>query len=350
MQDSIKTIDTIVYAGKMKDRDALMESSSGGAFTALSDVFLDNGDGVACCTYNYASHVSEFVLATTKEERDTARGSKYMQSIPGDIYTKCAEWLKENPNKNLLFVGVGCQSEGFRKYAELMGIREQVYIVNLVCHGSPSPKIWREYAAELETANGGKMKYLTFRDKRKGWESPTAFCIVNGNEVLLNKYTHIFYNQCALRPSCHVCPFATTERKVDLTIGDFWHIEEKMPDFYDPDGISLFLIHTERGLELFNAIKKSLDYRRSNVKDCWQMNLEMPTPASPLRSVFWRDYKKKGVNYIMKKYGSVSLAARVRNKIMRIYGGGVFELNNNYYPVYMHIHEVHVAFSARRAS
>lgn len=349
MQSAVKPIDTVVYAGKMKDRKVLMESSSGGAFTALSDVFLDNGDGVVCCTYNYLNHVSEFIIAVTKEERNAARGSKYMQSKPEEIYTRCTEWLKEHSNKRLLFVGMGCQSEGFRKYAELAGIRERVYIVDLVCHGSPSPKLWREYAAELEAVNGGRMEYLTFRDKRKGWQLPTAFCVVNGKEVSLKEYMHIFYNQCALRPSCHVCPFATTERKVDLTIGDFWHIEEKIPDFYDPDGISLFLIHTDRGLALFNSIKESLDYRRSNVKDCWQMNLEMPTSASPLRPVFWRDYKKKGVKYIMKKYGSVSLVARVRNK-MTTYGGGVFALNNGYYSVCVHIYEVHAVCCSRRAS
>lgn len=324
MQSGIRMIDTIVYAAKLKDRKTLLKCSSGGAFTALSDVFLDNGDGVACCTYNYVTHVSEFVLVTTKEERNATRGSKYMQSMPGDIYTRCAEWLKENPNKRLLFVGMGCQGEGFRKYAELIGIRERVYIVDLVCHGSPSPKIWREYAAELEATNGGKIEYLTFRDKRKGWRSPTAFCVVNGKDVPLKKYMHIFYNRCALRPSCHVCPFATTERKTDLTIGDFWHIEEKIPDFYDPDGISLFLIHTDRGVELFNSVKEALDYRRSNVKECWQMNLEKPTPASPQRDAFWRDYQEKGVKYIMKKYGSVSLIARVKNKVAKYTRGGYF--------------------------
>lgn len=84
----------------------------------------------------------------------------------------------------------------------------------------------------------------------------------------------MFYNRCALRPSCYECPYATTERKTDMTIGDFWHIEETIPDFYDPDGNSLFLIHTNRGEELFEKIQGDLDYRLSNTTQCWQANLE----------------------------------------------------------------------------
>lgn len=323
MKKKSNVLDSIVYAVRLKDKEALMKSSSGGAFTAISDVFLNRGDAVVCSVYNYEKHRTEFRLFTEKENRDEARGSKYMQSRPGEIFSECVKWLRKNPEKSILFVGTGCQADGFRKYVETIGLRERTFIVDIICHGVPSPKIWREYVCSLERKFQGVSSNLTFKDKRKGWKQPTAVVTINRKEVSLKEYVKVFYNQCALRPSCHECPYATTERKTDMTIGDFWHIEEKIPDFYDYAGNSLILIHTNRGIELFDEIKEALDYRLSNTKECWQKNLEYPTPMSAQRAIFWKDYKNNGVDYIMNKYGTVSLGVRVMNKIKKIVRGGV---------------------------
>ena len=144
---------------------------------------------------------------------------------------------------------------------------------------------------------------------------------INGKEVSISDYVKVFYNRCTLRPSCHECPYATTERKTDLTIGDFWHIEETIPDFYDPNGNSLFLIHTDRGEQLFNSIKDDLDYCQSDTKQCWQKNLEAPTPVSEHRQEFWKDYQREGIEFIMRKYGRLPFKTRVKNKIAKIIRG-----------------------------
>ena len=314
-------IDTIVYAGRLKDKSALMSSSSGGAFTALSDAFLKSGDAVVAAVYNYENHTVEFQMILDEKQRERAKGSKYMQSKPGDIYQEAYHWLMDNPKKELLFVGMGCQSDGFRKFSEIKGIRDRVYIVDIICHGSPSPKLWREYAESIQKKDG-RITYLTFKDKRNGWKSPTAYVKVNGSERPLKDYVKVFYNRCALRPSCYECPYATTERKTDMTIGDFWHIEETIPDFYDPNGNSLFLIHTGRGEELFEKIRDNMDYRLSNTAQCWQANLEAPTQKSEQRDVFWNDYQKKGIDFVIKKYGTVPMKTKVKNKLFKISRGG----------------------------
>lgn len=318
----VNLIDTIVYAGRLKDKSALMSSSSGGAFTALSDAFLKSGDAVVAAVYNYENHTVEFQMILDEKQRERAKGSKYMQSKPGDIYQKAYHWLMDNPKKELLFVGMGCQSDGFRKFSEIKGIRDRVYIVDIICHGSPSPKLWREYAESIQKKDG-RITYLTFKDKRNGWKSPTAYVKVNGSERPLKDYVKVFYNRCALRPSCYECPYATTERKTDMTIGDFWHIEETIPDFYDPNGNSLFLIHTGRGEELFEKIRDNMDYRLSNTAQCWQANLEAPTQKSEQRDVFWNDYQKKGIDFVIKKYGTVPMKTKVKNKLFKILRGGV---------------------------
>ena len=314
-------IDTIVYAGRLKDKSALMSSSSGGAFTALSDAFLKSGDAVVAAVYNYENHTVEFQMILDEKQRERAKGSKYMQSKPGDIYQEAYHWLMDNPKKELLFVGMGCQSDGFRKFSEIKGIRDRVYIVDIICHGSPSPKLWREYAESIQKKDG-RITYLTFKDKRNGWKSPTAYVKVNGSERPLKDYVKVFYNRCALRPSCYECPYATTERKTDMTIGDFWHIEETIPDFYDPNGNSLFLIHTDRGEELFEKVRDNLDYRLSNTAQCWQANLEAPTQKSEQRDAFWNDYQKEGIDFVMKKYGTVPMKTKVKNKLIKILRGG----------------------------
>ena len=316
----VDLIDTIVYAGRLKDKSALMSSSSGGAFTALSDAFLKSRDAVVAAVYNYENHTVEFQMILDEKQRERAKGSKYMHSKPGDIYQKAYRWLMDNPKKELLFVGMGCQSDGFRKFSEIKGIRDRVYIVDIICHGSPSPKLWREYAESIQKKDG-KITYLTFKDKRNGWKSPTAYVKVNGSERPLKDYVRVFYNQCALRPSCYECPYATTERKTDMTIGDFWHIEETIPDFYDPNGNSLFLIHTDRGEELFEKVRDNLDYRLSNTAQCWQANLEAPTQKSEQRDVFWNDYQKKGIDFVIKKYGTVPMKTKVKNKLLKILRG-----------------------------
>ena len=319
----ITEVKTKVYAGRLKDKDSLLRSSSGGGFVAVSDYFLDNGDAVVCAVYNYESHATEFRLIESLEGRNKAIGSKYMQSKPGQIYKAAEAWLNEHPEKDLLFVGMGCQADGFREFAEMKGFRERVCVVDIICHGSPSPRLWKEYAESIEKKYG-KITYLTFKNKRNGWKSPTAYVTVDGQEHLIKDYVKVFYNRCALRPSCYECPYATTERKTDITIGDFWHIEETIPDFYDRNGNSLFLIHTDRGEQLFEVVKEKLDYRLSDTKRCWQANLEAPTKRSELRDKFWSDYQKKGVDFIMKKYGTTPLKTKIRNKLVKLIsiGGG----------------------------
>ena len=313
--------ETKVYGGRLKDRAELLASSSGGAFTALSDVALASGDAIICSSYNFDTHQQEYKIITSVEERNTARGSKYVQSIPGDVFRSAEGWIKAHPGKNIYFFGMGCQVAGFQSFAEMKGFRDHVIVVDIICHGSPSPKIWREYATSLEKQ--GKIESLTFKDKRNGWKKPTAVAMVNGAEVPLNRYVKIFYNRKELRLSCHKCPYTTTERTTDITIGDFWHIEDKIPDQYDELGTSLFIVHTEKGMQLFEEVKSSIDWFESNTVDCWQLNLEKPTAMAEGREKFWQDYYDHGIDYIVEKYGTDTMMTKINRKFKKILGGGV---------------------------
>ena len=228
------------YAARIKDSKELMNSSSGGMFTALSDRILESGGAVVGAVYNYEKHCTELSLITERDMRDKACGSKYMQSLPGDIFEQSKEWLANNLDKSLIFFGMGCQVAGFKSYIETRGLSERVYFVDIICHGMPSPKLWNDYITGK--AKGKSVSYISFKDKRNGWNAPFAFARIDGMEVPLQDYVNIFYSKCALRPSCHVCPYAAVQRDSDMTIGDFWGIENVLPDFYDVRGNSLVLV------------------------------------------------------------------------------------------------------------
>lgn len=311
------------YAARLKDKKLLKKSSSGGIATLLSEHFLKSGNAVSAVAYNYSTHRAEFVLLTDMNDIDIIKGSKYIQSYTGDIFAKSEQWCKDNPTKKLLFIGMGCQADAFRMYAEDKKFREQAFIVDIVCHGSPSPLIWSDYITRLEKKYRGKVSYISFKDKRKGWNSPTALCKIRGIERSLSDYVQLFYNQCILRPSCHVCPYTTVDRLVDMTIGDFWGIEKQLPALDVKDGISLIIIHSDESRKLFEQLQEKIEYWKSEKKDCLQPNLLAPTPMSKQRAEFWRTYSYFGFSKVHRKYCEESLMVKVKRKLIKILGGGV---------------------------
>lgn len=302
-KESIKTANSVlVFASRAKNPKVVRESSSGGLFTVLSDWFLEQQGAIASVVYDYQQQLPVFRLYTDRQTRDAARGSKYIQAVMGDIYYECISWLEENPDKLLLFVGVGCQVAGFRKVLTEKGLRERVVLVDLICHGQPSSKLWIDYIRKLERDAGGKVDYVTFKDKRMGWNQPTAFVQIGDKEVPLEEYSCWFYEQLSLRNACFRCPYTCIERDTDLTIGDYWGIESVLPDFYDPMGNSLILVQSDMGRRLLTTLQDRIELAKSLVQDCLQPRLYSPAQKNPQAEMFWKDFEKFGVEKLVRKY------------------------------------------------
>lgn len=312
-----KTGSVAVYAARAKDGQTVRESSSGGVFTVLSDWFLEQQGAVASVVYDYQQQLPVFRLYTDKQTRDAARGSKYIQAVMGDIYAECVSWLKENPDKQLLFVGVGCQVAGFRNILKEKGLRDRAVLVDLICHGQPSSALWQDYIRLLEQAFDGKIDYVTFKDKRNGWNYPMAYARINGAEVSLEAYSCWFYEQYSLRSSCFRCPYTCVKRDTDLTIGDYWGIESVLPEFYDPMGNSLILVQSDTGRRLLAELKDRLVLVESAVKDCLQPRLCSPAQENPRAEKFWRDYTEFGVEKLIEKYREDGKLLAACKKIVR---------------------------------
>ena len=290
-----------IYAVQASE-EILEKSSSGGMFEILSDEFLQNGNAVISAVYDYKLHEMKSILYDNKKIREKAHGSKYIQSNMGKIYGQAMDWLKNHPNKKILFVGTGCQAAGFMSFAEKKGIRKKIVFVDLICHGVPSQGLWKKYVNYIEKKQGGKLKYITFKNKRKGWENPSAFGIVKGKEVPLKGYSEWFYGRYSLRESCFFCPYTKIERYTDITIGDYWGVRDHHPEFYNPNGVSLALIHSNYGKKLFENVSNKIKYILVKKNECMQPRLIKPAKRPRGYNMFWKDINERGIEYCISKY------------------------------------------------
>lgn len=293
---------TEIYAAKSRNRDVVTNSSSGGMFTAFSDVFLDRDDIVVACQYSYESDSVVLSIITDKESRDKARGSKYIQAELKDSFDNLIAILRKNKDKRALVFGTGCQIAGLDLLLRNLNLRNQVVLVDLICHGAASSNLWKNYIRKIESKQGNTISYVTFKDKRNGWEYPSTFALINDKEVSIKPYADWFYMGLSLRKSCYRCPYTRIDRHSDITIGDYWGIKKVMPEFYDRMGISLIITHSDVGNSFFACVKDNLDYRISNRTECLQPRLVAPQSCPAMRETFWMDMQNKGIDYCERKY------------------------------------------------
>ena len=301
----------IAYAARHKDIDEVMMSRSGAAFVAISDYILEQGGVVYGAGYKDHFRVAH-KRATTKEERDEFRGSKYVQSDLTGIFRQVKEDLRNG--LTVLFSGTPCQTSGLNAYVGKK-LRENLYLVDIVCHGVPSPYIWRDYLAYLERKHGSKITYVNFRDKELyGWRAHKE------------TFKYLFYQHILFRHSCGVCHFTNLHRPSDITIADYWGWERTDKDFNaDNKGCSLVLCNTEKGRQLFEAVKDRMDTIPAELANVMQTHLAKPSQIHPKRMDFERYYIDKGFEYACRKtammgwrYQLLTYKTRIRKKLFKL--------------------------------
>ena len=315
-----------LFAGSLKDQKQLMESSSGGAFTAFSNVAFSHSGVIACALYNYSTLREEFSLIDSCESRNKARGSMYVQAFVGNIYNDIVSYLNSNLDKHVFFFGTGCQAAALKRIAINNNIDDRITIIDIICHGVPSPKFWNSYFSYI-SAQVGTVKKVSFKDKRNGWLNPFAYALTDHGEVELKEFINIYYGNYITRPACSKCPYCSFERTSDITIGDFWGINDVYPEYYNKNGTSLILVHSEKGERLLNLATKDLNIFSVEIDKCIQPNLVHPTESRKTRSVFWKDFNNHSIEFILKKYGHGTMIDKVKIKAKRImksvWGGGI---------------------------
>jgi len=290
------------YALKHKNIKIIEKSRSAGAFTAFSDYVLGNNGivyGVAFDNNFFVRHQR----ASTTFQRDLFRESKYVQSFLGMIFADIKKDLKEN--KLVLFSGTPCQCDGLRAYLLKCGLKlDNLILMDLVCHGVPSPKMFSEYIEWNEKKYKSKIVDFRFRDKKKYfWGDGIERLTFQNNKKVYQDY---FTGSCFdlfIRPSCYNCKYTTVYRNSDISIADFWGVEKVCPSFFDrKNGCSLVILHTAKGNSLFNNIRSDVFAENVSYKYCLQPNLQHPRVKPNYIDSYWCDYKKFGFDFILKKY------------------------------------------------
>ena len=278
-RQSVSSETVAAYAGYTPDDELRQVSSSGGLFSVLARTIMKQGGAVAGAAFDEDFSVRH-VLVEKQEDLRRLRGSKYVQSRMEDTYIRVRQLLKQG--RPVLFTGVACQVAGLRTF--LGKEYDNLYTVDVLCHGVPSPKVWQKYLAEQERRYSAKTVDVSFRHKRMGWKSFSMVLDFDNQKqyqetLNLDPYMRLFLANICLRPSCHSCRFKDFPRPADLTIGDAWGIGKHMPELDDDRGTSVVLVNSPKGRQLWDTVVGGLVYKPG------QLDTLLPKDADSRRSV-----------------------------------------------------------------
>ncbi len=304
-------------AARHPDEAVRQASTSGGAFTALSDVILARGGAVAGADWDSELHVVHRV-AETSAERDRLRVSKYVQSETVGCFREVKRLL--DAGREVLFCGTPCQVAGL--YGFLGEAPPRLITVDFICHGTPSWPLFRSYLDALEERFGARVTEFCFRDKQAGWEPMQSRAVfADGAEYRgdcrEDGYFRLFLGACISRPACYRCPYTVPERSSDVTLGDCWKAKGAIPAWDDNRGISTIITNTRRGRELVAAAQ--FDFQTVPLAVVDQHYLHAPGKAHPDRKLFFRAWRRRGFAWAAARFaGKRPWYRRIRSRIRKI--------------------------------
>lgn len=299
------------YAAKNKNEKILLESSSGGIFTILAENVIAMGGVIFGAKFNEKWEVVHDYTETI-DGLQGFRGSKYVQSQIGETYRQAEEFLKQG--REVLFSGTPCQIAGLKLF--LKKEYDNLLSVDVVCHGVPSPKVFKKYLAEIIQSEIAQkipatktveinIQDIQFRDKRLGWKKYSfslTFSVntrsekstFNFSESLSeNVFLKGFLSNLYLRPSCHACAMKKFNAGSDITIADFWAVDKFHSGIVAHDkGASLLIIMNQKGNNYWKQIDKKLTYIESKNEIALIVNPAINKSAVPhkKRKKFFENY------------------------------------------------------------
>lgn len=304
-----------VFAATATDKDLSINSASGGAFAVFAKMILLNGGSVCGAAYNQNMEVKH-TLIDNINELSRLQGTKYVQSDIEYIFRTIKHNLLEN--KTVLFSGTPCQVHGLQSY--LGKEYENLFLIDIICHGVPSEKVFLDYIKILEKKIDGKIVNFRFRDKEKGWGSKTPRIDFKQKEVhksiyiraINSSYYRLFLKGNIYRDNCYKCKYASAVRVGDVSIGDYWGIDEAHPEFIENQrnyrGISVVICNTEKGIKLVEECKEEFMLCKSDIARAQRRNPQLKEPTKcniQERERFFELYAK-GYNAVEKDFNSFS--------------------------------------------
>lgn len=322
INNNIKSYNTpIAYACYNKDENIRLNSSSGGIFSLLAEKMIDRGGVVFGAVFNDNFEV-EHKYIETKENIELLRGSKYVQSKIGTSYRQVKDFLESG--REVLFSGTPCQIAGLKNY--LVKAYSNLLTVDLICHGVPSPYVWQKYIKFRENKAGSEISKITFRNKKMGWKQySVSFLFKNNteyNKIYSNDlYMTAFLKNISLRPSCYNCRFKTLNRQSDITLADFWGVQNIFPEIDDDKGVSLIFINSQSGEKIYSEILDNIVYKEVDILDAVKYNsaaIKSPLPHIN-REKFINDINIYTFDKLVNKYCKDRISIKlILEKIMQV--------------------------------
>lgn len=298
-----------IYGCKSIRDDVLDRSTSGGLFYLLAEWMVNSGAYVYGAVLD-DDHVVRHKCAKTLDEIARIQGAKYVESELGSCYEEIRGMLHD---KRILFTGTPCQIAGLKA---VVGEHPNLYTIDIVCNGVGSPAMFSKYIQWI--GKNGEVSDFRFRDKKTGWHHSSVSYQQNGNVHLeslkKNLYTKLYFRNLISRDSCYSCQYTSFERCSDWTIGDFWGIEKCNKEFDEDTGVSLVLIHSQKGKELFEKITDGIKYFKSDQMNCLQPRLQYPVTRNYMRKRFMREFSSYEFGALLRRF---DLLSRISFRIIR---------------------------------
>ncbi len=301
-----------------EDRELLIGSSSGGVFSTLAAEVIRDGGCVFGAAFEQSFRRVKHIMIETGDELVALRGSKYVQSEIEDTYVQVREQLKNG--RKVLFSGTPCEIAGLKNF--LGHDDEHLVTADLICHGTPSPLLWQAYLRHIEEDLGGIARKVNFRNKTNGWSKFGMNILTEGGKTYYRSlredpFLQMFLKNQCLRESCYSCKVKESGTVSDVTLGDFWGVEKEFPQMFNDMGVSLLLVHTTKGMELWERVKTHMkteetDYERSlSSNSAFTLSVKRP----PERDHFFPDLQNKNWGYMENKYLRDKLYDKIKRKI-----------------------------------
>lgn len=301
------------YAAYNRNNDIRQRSSSGGVFSVLAEQIL-KGEG---CVYG-ASFSSDYqsvyhTRVDAMSELSKLYTSKYMQSRMGKIYKCVKEDLKNN--KKVMFSGTPCQIGGLRTY--LKKDYDNLVCIDFICHGVPSEKVWKIFTNKLIKKYKHKLDFVNFRSKEDGW-SPKLLLLLGKHEYKETQRENLFYqaflSDLCLRKSCYQCEFKGKKGYSDITIADFWGINEICPEMNDGKGTSLIVVNSDKGSKILEEITEKLVIQEVNDERILEHNRSrvISSKYHPKRDVYMENVNEKNFDRLTINCIGVSNVNRIK--------------------------------------
>ena len=307
-----------IYAVKSFSDEVRGNSSSGGVFYELSSLVITKFHGIVYgCAFD-SDQRAIHIRCTTMDAVRRCMGSKYSQSTLEGILSNIQDDLRNG--QIVLFTGTPCQVAAIKKLCE--GIkRGKLYTAEIICHGVLSPELFQEWLRILEGVRKKPVAHYEHRSKAMGWVHRERIVYSDGSVEQDTRWSEAwrryFYDNRSLRPSCYCCPYATSQRNSDITMGDFWGIEDTTLSYFKDDlGVSVVLVNSEAGMNLLNAL--DVNKKEASLEDALPKNPQLIKSSSYKgdRSKVWEELHGQGfLGMVKTERFLVSLPYRVAAKI-----------------------------------